>query len=90
MKTLLIFTAFISLLVIAEGFNLNKAARNSGYSINHLKNVDPNELEEEMYLGSSLQAKSSPWYLRLGEEEFRPLGRGGDIAMVGRVNLIWR
>ena len=85
MKTVLIFTA---LLMISEGFNLNKLGRNSRFSRNYLKHVDPTEPEQEIYLGNSLLEKGNPWYLEntgLDIDEFGLLGRGGDLGMVSRV-----
>ena len=85
MKTILILTL---LLLLSEGFNLNKLGRNSGNSRNYLNNVDPTELEQEIYLGNSLLEKGNPWYLGntgLDVDEFALLGRKGDLGMVSRV-----
>ena len=54
MKTILISIAFFSLLLISDGFNLNKQGRGSRYSRDFQQVSEAKELDQEIFLGDIL------------------------------------
>ena len=54
MKTILISIAIFSLLLISDGFNLNKLGRGSRYSRDFQQVNEANELNREIFLGDIL------------------------------------
>jgi hypothetical protein len=51
MKNIMISISFFSLLLISDGFNLNKLGRGSRYSIDFKQVNKAKELDHEIYLG---------------------------------------
>ena len=90
MKTILISISFFSLLLISDGFNLNKLGRGSRYSRDFQQVSEAKELDQEIFLGDILlghrqEAMKNRVFnlgkIGLDEEELGLLGRGWKLPV---------
>ena len=98
MKTILISVAFFSLLLLSDGFNLNRLGSGSRYSRDFQQVNDAKELGQEIFLGDILLGHRQEGmknrlfnFGRIGfdEQETGLLGRGGKLP-VRQLSSIFR